>query len=255
MKQFYKILCMVCAVLAVICVPFRPLWFGLAFFTTLCGCSLVMYLLFESKEKYHNKWGTVAKWLIRVGNTIFVLWLISVAIVEGFILSGAHTDKHAMQTDTIFVLGGGIIDDQPTETLRSRLAVALDVMQQNPDAQVIVCGGQGADEDYTESFVMWQWMVQHGGDAKRITQESQSRNTMENIENALQICEENGWNTQNVSVVSSGFHLYRTRHIMSYYDLNPAVIAAPSGGNIAMRALFCLREYFSIVKVIFSGYW
>ena len=133
MKRFYQILCMICAVLAVICIPFRPLWFGLAFFTTLCACTGVMWLFIRVRDTRTGKWSAVATWFVRAGNVVFVLWLISVAAVEGLILSGAHTDAQALEADCVFVLGGGIKGDQPTQTLRNRLAVALDVMEQNPD--------------------------------------------------------------------------------------------------------------------------
>lgn len=253
MKRFYQTLCIICAVLAVICIPFRPLWFGLAFFTALCVCSGAMWLLIRLRAR-PDKLGIAAKWLVRLGNVVFVLWLVSVAVVEGFILSGAHTDAQAVQADCVFVLGGGIKNDQPTGTLRNRLAVALDVMEQNPDAHIIVCGGQGNDEDYTEAIVMYKWMAAHGADTSRITLESKSRNTIQNIENAVEICEKNGWSTDHVAALSSGFHLFRTRHIMENCGLTSAAIAAPSG-NPAMRVLFCIREYFSIMKLIVSGYW
>ncbi len=248
MKRLYRILCVVCIVLAAVCIPFRPLWFGLAFFAVLALCSGAMVLLYRVRTR-RGAAGTAAKWLVRIGNVVFVLWLISVAVAEGIILSGAHTDAGAVEADCVFVLGGGIREDQPTETLRNRLAVALDVMEQNPDAQIIVCGGQGTDEICTEASVMYDWMVEHGGDASRITMESESRNTVQNIEYAVEICEKNGWNTQNVAALSSGFHLFRTRKIMQKCGLQPLAIAAPSG-NPAMRVLFCIREYFSICKFI-----
>ena len=254
MKRFYQVLSMICAAIAVVCIPFRPLWFGLAFFTALSVCSLVMWMLYCAREECTNRWAAAAKWLVRVGNTIFVLWLVSIAVVEGMILSGAHTDANARQADVVFVLGGGINDDQPTQTLRNRLAVALDVMESNPEAQMIVCGGQGDDEDYTEASVMYNWMAENGGDPDRIALEDKSRNTIQNIENAIQVCAENGWSTDNVAAVSSGFHLFRARHIMENCGLQPAGIAA-SAGNPAMRVLFCIREYFSIVKLVITGYW
>lgn len=270
MERFYRILCIICAALAVVCIPFRQLWFGLAFFTALAICTGAMCMLYRVRDARTDpshalhlgavtlaltpRMSGIAAWLVRIGNVVFVLWLVSVAVVEGFIVSGARTDAQAMQADCVFVLGGGIRGDQPTETLRNRLAVALDVMEQNPDAQIIVCGGQGDDEDYTEASVMYNWMVSHGGDAERITMESQSRNTIQNIENAVEICGKNGWSTDHVAALSSGFHLFRTRHIMEQCGLQPAAIAAPSG-NPAMHVLFCIREYFSICKLVFQGYW
>ena len=254
MKAFYRGLCVVCAVCAATCIPFRPLWFGLAFFTALSVCAGAMWALLTVRDQQDNRWSRAAGRVACIGHIVFLLWLLSVAVVEGLILSGAHTDAQAMTADTIFVLGGGIKGEQPTQTLRNRLAVALDGMEQNPNAQIIVCGGQGDDEICTEASVMRRWMVNHGADSARITVEDQSRNTVQNIENALQICRKKGWSTDQIGVLSSGFHLFRVRHIMRNCALSPAAIAAPSG-NPAMHVLFCIREYFSIWKLIFTGYW
>lgn len=254
MKRFYAVLCVLCAVLAVFCIPFRPLWFGLAFFTALAVCSGAMWGLLRVRDCKTHRFSAAAGWLVRVGNVLFVAWLISLAAVEGLIASGAHTDAQAAQADCIFVLGGGIKGDQPTHTLRNRLAVALGVMERNPDAHVIVCGGQGDDEEYTEASVMYNWMTEHGADPERIVMESASRNTVQNIANAREICAQNGWSTERVAALSSGFHLFRVRHIMEQSGLTPCAVAAPSG-NPAMRVLFCIREYFSIAKLVLSGYW
>ena len=253
MKRLYFILCVVCAALAVVCIPFRSLRFGLLFFAALALCTGAMVALYAVRDR-RTKWAAPAKWLVRIGNVVFVLWLVSVAAVEGWIAAGAHTDAQAMQADTVLVLGSGIRGDQPTGTLRCRLAVALDVMEQNPDAHIIVCGGQGDDEAYTEASVMYHWMVDHGGDASRITMESESRNTVQNIQNALEICAKNGWDTRNVAALSSGFHLSRTRQIMEQCGLQPIAIAAPTG-NPALHVLFCIREYFSICKLALLGGW
>ena len=255
MKKFYRVLAVLCAVLALICVPARPLWFGLAFFAALAVCSGAMLALYHVRETRRDAWGTAALWLTRIGNVVFVLWLVSVVILEGLIAAGAHSDAHAEDAEVVFVLGGGIRGEQPTRTLRERLAVGLAVMEENPDAELIVCGGQGADEEIAEATAMYNWMTEHGGDASRITRESQSRNTVENIENALAICEQNGWETDHIAVISSDFHVYRVRHIMASCGLEPCVIAAPSGGNLPMRILFWIREYFSIIKLMVSGGW
>lgn len=244
MERFYKTLCIACVILDILCIPFHAMRFGVLFFSTLAVCTGAMWVLIRHKRHV----------LVRIGNVIFALWLISMAIVQGLIFSGSHTDPEALQADCIFVLGSGIHKDQPTRTLRNRLAAALDIMQQNPYAHIIVCGGQGDDELYTEASVMFTWMTEHGADPNRITIEGQSRNTIQNIENAMEICRINGWDTENAAILSNGFHLYRTRHIMEKCGLKPLAIAAPSG-NPAMHIMFCIREYFSIIKLIVKGYW
>jgi len=173
--------------------------------------------------------------------------------MESMIVSGKRSEVQ-QPIDVLCVLGGGLRGDQPSQNLKNRLVVAMDVMKQNPEAQVIVCGGQGADEAEPEATVMRRWMVQHGADSSRIVREDQSHNTVQNIENAMKICEERSWDTQHVTVVSSSFHLFRIRHIMRHVGLTPSVVSAPAG-DPASAVLMYIREYFSVVKMIGSGYW
>lgn len=254
MKRMYQILCILSLIASLICVPFATTtWrFGLLFFATLCVCTGGMWALFHVRETRSDWIGKAARWLSRIGTAVFALWVLSFVLVEGMIVSGLQPDVRE-PVEVIFVLGGGIRGDQPTQNLRHRLEVGLDAMEQYPEAQVIVCGGQGDDEDEPEAAVMYRWMTEHGADGERITQEDKSRNTIENIENAMQICEQNGWGTEHITVVSSRFHLFRIRHIMERCGLEPSVIGAPAG-NPAVSALMYIREYFSVVKLAVSGY-
>lgn len=252
-RRFYAVLSAICAILAALCLLSRPLRLASFFFSVLCVCCGAMWLMLRARDSKTSRFSAAAKWIVRVGNATFLLWLISFLVVEGLIVFGQHTDAQAQQADCVFVLGGGIRGDQPAGTLRERLAVALDVMEQNPDARVIVCGGQSEDEEYAEAAVMYNWMVAHGADPNQLTMESKSENTVQNIENAYAICQQNGWDTSNTAVLSSEFHLYRVRRIMEKCGLTPCAIAAPSG-KPELYAAYCIREYFSILKAVATGY-
>lgn len=252
MKRFYSILCIVCAVLAVGCIPFRSVRFGVLFFAAFAVCSGAMWALLRVRDA-GGRFSAAAKWMVRIGNGILVLWLASFLVVEGLIVAGSHTDTQAAQADCVFVLGGGIRGDQPSRSLRCRLAVALDVMNENPDVHVVLCGGQGTDEDCTEASVMYNWLTEHGADAERLRMETQSNNTVQNIKNAIAICQENGWDTSATAVISSEFHLFRVRRIMKSCGLTPCAIAAPTG-RVDLHILYSVREYFSIIKSVVTGY-
>ncbi|MCD8355632.1 MAG: YdcF family protein [Clostridia bacterium] len=254
MKKLYQILCILSLIASLICAPFATTtWrFGLLFFVTLCLCTGAMWGLINLKKRPGLE-GKAAKWLVNIGNMVFILWVISFAVVEGMIVSGIRSEPQE-PVEVLFVLGGGLRGDQPTQNLQNRLVAGMEAMEQYPDAQVIVCGGQGDDEDQPEAEVMYRWMAEHGADTDRITLESQSRNTIQNIENAMAICEQKNWGTEHVTVVSSGFHLFRIRHIMKSCGLAPSVIGAPAG-NPAARTLMYIREYFSVIKLLLSGYW
>lgn len=254
MKRLYQVLCVLSLIASLICAPFATTtWrFGLLFFVILCICTGVMWKLYQLKNR-PDSIGTVAGWLIRIGNTVFVIWVASFVAVEGMIVSGIRSEVQE-PVEVICILGGGLHGDQPTVNLRNRLIAGMDAMEQYPDAQVIVCGGQGGDEPLSEAEAMYNWMTEHGADASRITQEDASRDTIQNIQNAIEICEEKGWDTWHVAVVSSRFHLFRIRHIMTNCGLMPSVIGSPEG-NAAACGLMYIREYFSVIKLILRGYW
>lgn len=250
-QKLYAGLCAVCVVLAVLCFPLVETRVGTFFFGVLAFCTGCMVFLYQYRKK--GKYSNAAKWLTRIGNAVFVLWLCSVAVIEGLILSGCDTDAGAYDTDCIVILGGGIQGDQPGPSLKSRLAVGLDLMQKNPDAQVIVCGGQSSNEICSEASVMYTWLVQHGANGARITMESESSTTIENLENAIAICAQKHWSTDDMTVVSNEFHLYRTRRIMQKLGLTPCAAAAPSA-SAHLRFLMSFREYFSVIK-LYTGSW
>lgn len=255
MKRMYRILCILSLIASLICAPFATTtWrFGLLFFVTLCICTGGMWGLIHLNQTRSDWIGKTSGWLVRIGQVIFHLWVISFVIIECMIVSGVQSEVQE-PVEVIFILGGGLRGDQPTQNLQNRLEVGVELMEQYPEAQVIVCGGQGKDEDEPEAAVMYRWMTEHGADAGRITMEAKSRNTIQNIENANAICEQKGWGTEHVTVISSGFHLFRIRHIMESCHMTPSVIGA-SAGNPAARTLMYIREYFSVVKLLFSGYW
>ena len=254
MKKLYQIVCILSLIASLICAPFATTtWrFGLLFFVTLCICTGLMWKLYQLRAR-PDSMGKAASWLVCIGNTVFIAWVISFVAVEGMIVSGIRSEPQE-PVKVICILGGGLNGDQPTVNLRNRLIAGMEAMEQYPEAQVIVCGGQGSDEPLPEAEAMYNWMTANGADASRITRETASRDTIQNIQNAMAICEQKGWDTRHVTVVSSRFHLFRIRHIMANCGLTPSVIGAPEG-NPAACGLMYIRDYFSVVKLILRGYW
>ena len=65
--------------------------------------------------------------------------------------------------------------------LQDRLDKALDYLEEHPDVQVVVSGGQGPDEPTTEAQAMYDYLTEHGVEPERIWQEDQSHNTWQNV--------------------------------------------------------------------------
>jgi hypothetical protein len=61
-----------------------------------------------------------------------------------------RTDTVTKNEDAIIVLGAGIHGERVSLTLRDRLDAAIDCYEQNPDAIIVVSGGQGPQEDIPE---------------------------------------------------------------------------------------------------------
>ena len=100
----------------------------------------------------------------------------------------------------------------PSILLQDRLDKALDYLEEHPDVQVVVSGGQGPDEPTTEAQAMYDYLVEYGVEPERIWQEDQSHNTWQNVRYTLALLEEKGADTSaGVVLVSSGFHLPRAR--------------------------------------------
>lgn len=252
-RRFYRLLCLVSVILA-LALSLSPITRSAGvFFAALAVCGLGMYLLLWLMAHTDGLLRRAAMGLYALGTTLFALFLVTFVVVQLILLRGAHTDPESAQAQYLLVLGGGIRGDQPTQTLRLRLEAALDCAQRNPDCTLIVCGGQGDDEDYPEAYVMRKWLMEQGIPADRILSEDRSVNTIENIANAKRILDATAPEGYTTAVVSSGFHLFRARHLMAQAGLDPVAVAAPSPWHL--RPVFCLREYFSLVILAATNRW
>ena len=109
--------------------------------------------------------------------TIGVLFFL---IVEGFILSGFGMSG-SDQAKYLVVLGAQMKPEGPSKVLQYRLDAALAYLTDHPECQVVVSGGQGADEHISEAQGMYDYLVAHGLETDRILLEDQSVNTVQNL--------------------------------------------------------------------------
>lgn len=258
MQRVYTVLCALSAVLTAVIAAAIPFWgtaaYGyLLFCVAFALCTGIMRLLLCLAERTEGTLHRVVRILYGIGTALFALFLGSFVIVQGILLVNARTDPEARQADYLLVLGGGISGDQPGRSLTARLEAARACWEANPSCILIVCGGQGADEQYTEAYVMQKWLLAHGVPSTHILREDQSVNTVQNIQNAKEILRQTGAENARVAVVSSGFHLFRARHLMQQAGLGRLAVSAPSPWYL--RPLFCLREYFSLAILVATGRW
>lgn len=111
-----------------------------------------------------------------------VLYFLSV--LASYCLSAFLNTFHLFKSrklDYIIVLGAGIIGEQVTPLLASRIDQGIEILKKNPKALLIMSGGQGKGEDIPEGEAMARYAINKGIDESKIIIEDKSTNTKENL--------------------------------------------------------------------------
>jgi len=130
-------------------------------------------------------------------------------------------DKSALnaKVDTILVLGSkvdgnNLADSHPEKVTQERLDTALLFAEKNPQATIVVSGGQGSDEALPEADGMAKYLMDKGISSHRIIKENKSLDTYENLKNS-----KIHLSGQTV-IITNDFHLYRALLIAKKMGLN-----------------------------------
>ncbi|MBP1043856.1 YdcF family protein [Vagococcus sp. BWB3-3] len=141
-----------------------------------------------------------------------IIALIAIGIIYGgvvfsLILSAAKEEPQP-NADSLIILGAQVRGTPavPSPVLKERLDTALTYIEDNPNTQIVVCGGQGADESDSEANVMATYLIEHGVPDTNIIREDDSTRTMENLMNA-----EHETTLGKTVIVSNDFHIYRAK--------------------------------------------
>jgi uncharacterized SAM-binding protein YcdF (DUF218 family) len=112
----------------------------------------------------------------------------------------------------IVTLGYVLADDGTAQpTLVERLEVALKAAEANPEALVMVTGGQ-PKAGVTEGDVMMRWLTERGIGRQRILIEDKSRDTVGNVLNVANLL--NRHTADTVILVTSASHMRRARTVL-----------------------------------------
>ena len=169
----------------------------------------------------------------------------------GLVLAGDR-DRISGDPQVMVILGCQVMPaGHPSILLQDRLDEALDYLADHPDMTVVVSGGQGENEPTTEAAAMAEYLVINGVPEENILLEDESHNTNQNLRNTAALLAELGYDTtQDIIVVSNGFHLTRVRMLWSRVwggDYNLSTLAAPSS-HAPSRLMMYIREPIALVK-------
>ena len=147
----------------------------------------------------------------------------------------------------VLVLGAKILDkDTPCKILENRLKSAIEYLNMFKDSIVIVSGGKGNDEPVSESEVMMKYLIKHNISKKRIIIENSSYNTYQNLKETKELL----GNTTEILIVTSGYHLLRSKILakrVGFKNIN--LIGSEVSNSRILKNL--IREIFAIIKSFF----
>ena len=164
----------------------------------LLGVVLLVYGIFLDKLPFRK----VISTLLAVGLSVIVVFASFLAIY-------GRNDNATYNEKTVVVLGCGIRGERVSVGLAKRLNKAYEYHLKNPEATIIVSGGQGPQEDIPEALAMKRYLVSKGVPEDRIIMEDKSTSTITNFKYSHEIMKEKGLPDDSVVFVTNGYHVYR----------------------------------------------
>lgn len=222
------------------------IWSGTSFFAVWLGLGAV--LLGSAWAVHAGWWEVVPLPLKRLTLGIASCAVAICAITWGLSLSsfGAQADD---DLDCLIVLGAQVRESGPSIVLANRLDAAYEYLQAHPRTRCIVSGGQGPNEPTTEASAMARYLIDRGIQPSRITQESESHNTTQNIQNCKKLLDPK---QARVGIVTNNFHVFRGVAIARKQGFeHVSGIAAYSAPYYLPNNM--LRETFGITKDFLLG--
>ena len=185
------------------------------------------------------------KWCI----ALFILLLCAELVLTSFIAIYATRDNSDYNEDALIVLGGGIRGEKVTLPLKLRLDKAIEYHHKNPDALIVVTGGQGFQETVTEAYAMEKYLVENGIDKNRIIKEEKATSTFENMKFSKEILDSYFTNDYSVCIITNNFHIFRGTTIAKNRGFKD--VTHIHAGLQWYNILPCyLRESLAIIKMI-----
>ena len=187
-------------------------------------------------------------WFKKTFTVCVIAVLLLFAIVEGMVLSqvNAKADNGA---DYVIVLGAQWKPSGPSYMLRKRLDAAVVYLNANPDALVIVSGGQGANEPISEAEGMAGYLEDAGIAPERIIREAASTSTDENLKFSSAFLDKEN---DTVVLVTNNYHVFRAKKLAEKQGYSH-VEGLAADSHLGMLPNNVLREFFAVIKDFLAG--
>ena len=248
MKVWETRLCRVMFFLGIVFLFFSltPLLFFQVFHVgslVLLGAGIFLMLLpqlYPHLANLSTRWPCRSLWgIVALGFGVLLIFL-------AFVLYAAYGNQPPASGEaTVVVFGAQVKGNAPSLSLKRRLDKAAAYLKENPQANCVVSGGQGADESQPEAEVMYEYLLKEGIDSSRIAVEDQSHNSEENVRYSNLIIQQKGWSKQ-VVLVTDSYHQLR----VSIYagQMGWAYINLSSFTPVLLWMPSVIREFFGLFK-------
>ena len=172
----------------------------------------------------------------------YVLALMSMYTFSA-LLNLFHLKKN-QNADYIVVLGSGILGTRVTPLLAARIDKGIELLFCNPDAVMVLSGGQGPGEDIPEGEAMAAYAVEKGVDKGRILMETKSVSTEENLLFSKRLMEKEN---PKVILVTTAYHVFRALLLARGQGMKCIGYGAKTKWYFTLNAL--LREFAGYLKL------
>lgn len=154
-----------------------------------------------------------------------------------------HSCEPVRRADAALVLGAGVVRGEPSAIFKGRLTTAAELFHEGVVSTVVVSGAARSNGESSEAEAGARFLQAVGVPSTQVIQESQARNTHDNLVLGAQALERNGARTW--IVVSDHYHLRRAELLSRDAGLPFACVASRHQRSFNPRFLF--RE---VTKVI-----
>lgn len=190
----------------------------------------------------------IAKWLKILLFTCIGL----VVILSSFLIINGKSDTVTYTEDAVIVLGAAVHGKTPSLTLKRRLDKAVEYHAQNPDAVIVVSGGQGAQEDISEAEAMKIYLIQNGVKSDKIIKEDKSTSTTENFAFSKEILDKTFGHDYTAAFITNEYHISRAAFCADNAGLdNTTHIHSNTSTSYLLSGV--LRECFAFVYHLILG--
>lgn len=179
-------------------------------YTKLFICELVMCLVFiilafDIRFRFFTKarriFPKILGWIVRLVFVVLAVFMLVTgarSVIGGFINTSGTADN-------AIVLGLALQNGSPTEDLLYRVDTAVDYSVENPNAILILTGGNPNDDGKTEAEIMKELLMERGIPEDRMILEDRAEITEDNFKNTAALVDP----SKPIVLITSNYHMDR----------------------------------------------